>query len=37
MHTERRLSSERRQRMIPVARERRLGVTDRRELGYGGA
>jgi hypothetical protein len=34
---ERRATGERRQRMIPVARERRLGVTDRRELGYGGA
>jgi Domain of unknown function (DUF4383) len=34
---ERRATGERRQRMIPVARERRLGVTDRRELEYGGA
>ena len=36
-HMERRMSGERRQRMIPVARERRLSVADRRELGYGGA
>jgi hypothetical protein len=34
---ERRATGERRQRMIPVARERRFGVTDRRELEYGGA
>ena len=34
---ERRTTAERRQRMIPVARERRLGVTDRRSLGYNGA
>jgi hypothetical protein len=34
---ERRATGERRQRMIPVARERRFGVTDRREFGYGGA
>jgi Domain of unknown function (DUF4383) len=32
-----RTTGERRQRMIPVARERRLGVTDRREFGYNGA
>jgi hypothetical protein len=34
---ERRNSGERRQRMIPVARERRLGVIDRRQMAYGGA
>jgi hypothetical protein len=37
VHMERRMNGERRQRMIPVARERRLSVADRRELGYGGA
>jgi hypothetical protein len=31
---ERRTHLERRQRMLPVARERRLGLTDRRQLAY---
>jgi hypothetical protein len=34
---ERRNTGERRQRMVPVARERRLGVIDRRQMAYGGA
>lgn len=34
---ERRAASERRQRMIPVARERRLGATERRQVSYNGA
>jgi hypothetical protein len=34
---ERRMKRERRQHMIPVARERRLGVIDRREMAYSGA
>jgi hypothetical protein len=33
---ERRSQHERRQRMLPVARERRLGLADRRQLAYGG-
>ena len=37
VNMERRTTGERRQRMIPVARERRLGVMDRRQLGYNGA
>jgi len=32
---ERRSNHERRQRMLPVARERRLGLADRRQLAYG--
>jgi hypothetical protein len=31
---ERRTHHERRQRMLPVARERRLGLADRRHLAY---
>ena len=34
---ERRTQHERRQRMLPVARERRLGLADRRHLAYGAA
>ena len=34
---ERRNQLERRQRMLPVARERRLGLADRRHLAYAGA
>ena len=34
---ERRHVSERRQRMLPVARERRLGLADRRQMAYSGA
>jgi hypothetical protein len=33
---ERRNRMERRQRMLPVARERRLGLADRRQLAYAG-
>jgi len=33
---ERRIHTERRQRMLPVARERRLGLADRRQLAYTG-
>ena len=33
-HMERRSQHERRQRMLPVARERRLGLADRRQLAY---
>ena len=36
-HMERRTSLERRQRMLPVARERRLGLADRRQLAYIGS
>ena len=36
-HMERRSTTERRQRMLPVARERRLGLADRRQLAYIGA
>ena len=32
---ERRTAAERRQRMLPVARERRLGLADRRHMAYG--
>ena len=35
-HMERRLQIERRQRMLPVAHERRLGLADRRQLAYTG-
>ena len=35
-HMERRSNLERRQRMLPVARERRLGLADRRQLAYAG-
>jgi len=35
-HMERRNQVERRQRMLPVARERRLGLADRRQLAYAG-
>jgi hypothetical protein len=34
---ERRHAAERRQRMLPVARERRFGLADRRQLAYSGA
>ena len=34
---ERRHMAERRQRMMPVARERRLGLADRRQMAYSGA
>ena len=34
---ERRHMMERRQRMMPVARERRLGLADRRQMAYSGA
>ena len=34
---ERRHMAERRQRMMPVARERRLGLADRRQMAYTGA
>jgi hypothetical protein len=34
---ERRTQHERRQRMLPVARERRLGLADRRQLAYSGS
>src|SRR5262245_53182754 len=34
---ERRSHLERRQRMLPVARERRLGLADRRQVAYGSA
>lgn len=33
--TERRTTADRRQRMLPVARERRLGLADRRHMAYG--
>jgi hypothetical protein len=36
-HMERRSNLERRQRMLPVARERRLGLADRRQLAYIGS
>ena len=35
--SERRHAAERRQRMLPVARERRLGLADRRQVAYSGA
>jgi hypothetical protein len=34
---ERRQMADRRQRMMPVARERRFGLADRRQMAYGGA
>ena len=34
---ERRQNTDRRQRMLPVARERRLGLADRRQIAYAGA
>jgi hypothetical protein len=34
---ERRQNADRRQRMLPVARERRLGLADRRQSAYAGA
>jgi hypothetical protein len=34
---ERRQNQDRRQRMLPVARERRLGLADRRHGAYAGA
>jgi len=37
VHPERRAMSERRQRELPVARERRFGLADRRQLEYSGA
>ena len=37
VHMERRTLSDRRQRMLPVARERRLGLADRRQSAYAGA
>jgi hypothetical protein len=36
VHMERRHASDRRQRMMPVARERRFGLTDRRQMAYSG-
>jgi hypothetical protein len=36
-HMERRHVRDRRQRMLPVARERRLGLADRRQVAYSGA
>ena len=36
-HMERRTRLERRQRMLPVSHERRLGLADRRQLAYSGA
>ena len=36
-HVERRHTGDRRQRMLPVGRERRFGLADRRQLGYSGA
>jgi|SRR5262245_4832374 len=36
-HMERRHVRDRRQRMLPVARERRLGLADRRHVAYSGA
>lgn len=37
VHMERRQNADRRQRMLPVARERRLGLADRRQSAYAGA
>ena len=37
VHMERRQDTDRRQRMLPVARERRLGLADRRQSAYAGA
>jgi hypothetical protein len=37
VHMERRHIADRRQRMLPVARERRLGLADRRQGAYAGA
>ena len=37
VHMERRHNPDRRQRMLPVARERRLGLADRRQGAYAGA
>ena len=37
VHMERRQNRDRRQRMLPVARERRLGLADRRQGAYAGA
>jgi len=37
VHMERRQHPDRRQRMLPVARERRLGLADRRQGAYAGA
>lgn len=34
---ERRMQGDRRSRMLPVARERRFGLADRRQMAYGGA
>jgi hypothetical protein len=36
VHMERRHASDRRQRMMPVARERRFGLADRRQMAYSG-
>jgi hypothetical protein len=36
VHMERRTMADRRQRMMPVARERRFGLADRRQLAYTG-
>jgi hypothetical protein len=36
VHMERRQMSDRRQRMLPVAAERRFGLADRRQLAYSG-
>lgn len=37
VHMERRQMADRRQRMMPVARERRFGLADRRQMAYIGA
>lgn len=37
VHKERRTMGDRRQRMLPVARERRFGLADRRQMAYSGA
>ena len=37
VHMERRQMADRRQRMMPVARERRFGLADRRQMAYSGA
>jgi len=37
VRTERRMMDERRRRLLPVARERRFGLADRRQMAYGGA
>jgi hypothetical protein len=37
VHMERRQMSDRRQRMLPVARERRFGLADRRQMAFAGS